>query len=333
MSKARDKQTLARWRLVLGEYAENGLGGPSKEGLQAFDARCEAMDRHLDFLYGREKEARGHLRPSAERGAGLGPSQLTIPDWVQGVRELFPQDTIDVLEKHALEKYELNELVTDPDVLQNLKPSYELMKAVLSFQHLMKGPVLDTAGELVRRTIAEIQDKLRQEVRRSLCGKINRQERSSLKVARNFDWKRTVLANLKHYDPKRKQVVLEHLHFFSNNQRRLDWNIILAVDCSGSMMDSVIYSAIMAGIFHGLPSISCKIIAFDTEVVDLSDRVDDPTSVLFSVQLGGGTLIGKAMNYCESLVEHPDRTIVVLVTDFYEGGNPGMMLNAIQRMK
>jgi Mg-chelatase subunit ChlD len=154
-----------------------------------------------------------------------------------------------------------------------------------------------------------------------------------LKISRNLDWQRTIRANLKHYDTKRKRIVLESLHFYSRVERHMPWHIIMAVDCSGSMMDSVIYSAVMAGIFKGLPSLRVSLLAFDTSIVDLSDQVDDPTELLMNVQLGGGTDIAGALGYCETCVVHPHRTIVVLVTDFFEGGSRTALLASIKRLR
>jgi Mg-chelatase subunit ChlD len=170
-------------------------------------------------------------------------------------------------------------------------------------------------------------------VRQKLWGRLNRQRRSRLKVFRNLDWKRTIRANLKHFDRDRKRLVLESLHFYSRVERHMPWHIIMAVDCSGSMTDSVIHSAVMAGIFHGLPSLRVSLVAFDTAVVDLTDQVDDPTELLMNVQLGGGTDIAGALGYCETRVHYPDKTIVILVTDFCEGGPASALLAAIKRLR
>jgi len=175
--------------------------------------------------------------------------------------------------------------------------------------------------------------RLAKDVRQALWGRLNKQRRSRLKVLRNLDWRRTIRANLKNYDRERKQVVLGALHFFSRVDHHLPWHVIMAVDCSGSMMDSVIHSAVMAGIFRGLPALRVSLIAFDTAVVDLSDRVDDPTELLMSVLLGGGTDIAGALVYCESLVRSPTRTLVVLVTDFFEGGDPRALVGTVKRLR
>ena len=302
------------------------------------------MDRVLDYLYGREYRGRG-IRgkgggKDGRRGAGDGGSRtggdaesvLSIPDWIQQVRELFPNDTAEIIQRHALDRYGMTELVTDADVLKKMEPSYELLKAVLAFKGMMSGEVLELARTIVRQVIDDLRRRLAKDVRQALWGRLNKQRRSRLKVLRNLDWRRTIRANLKNYDRQRRQIVLGSLHFFSRIDHHMPWHIIMAVDCSGSMMDSVIYSAVMAGIFHGLPSLRVSLTAFDTAVVDLSECVDDPTELLMSVQLGGGTDIGGALSYCETLVRTPTRTIVVLVTDFCEGGDPARMLAAVRRL-
>jgi hypothetical protein len=327
-----------RWRLVLGRFAEPQLGGCGDSG-----SKRSRMDRVLDQLYGREYRGRGVRGKSAGAASGAGgdadsrlggdaESILAVPDWIRQVRELFPNDTAEIIQRHALDRYGMTELVTDAEVLRTLEPSYELLKAILSFKGLMKGDVLEVARKIVRQVVEDLRRKLAKDVRQALWGRLNKQRRSRLKVLRNLDWPRTIRANLKNYDRQRKQMVLGSLHFFSRVEHHMPWHIILAVDCSGSMMDSVIYSAVMAGIFKGLPAVRVSLTAFDTAVVDLSEQIDDLTELLMSVQLGGGTNIDGALKYCESLVRAPTRTIVVLVTDFFEGGNPAGMVATIKRL-
>ena len=200
------------------------------------------MDRVLDYLYGREYAKRG-VRGTGEGGreGGSGDSQLYLPDWLREVRELFPRDTIEIIEKHALERYGMTELVTDPDVLRKLEPNYELLKSVLTFKGMMQGEVLEVARSIIRRVVEELRRRLAQEIRRVLWGKLSRQHRSNLKVAKNLDVRRTIRDNLRHYDPVSKRLVLQRLHFYSRVQQHSPWHIIIVVDCSGSMVDSVIY--------------------------------------------------------------------------------------------
>lgn len=320
--------TLDRWRLVLGKFAQNGLhGGAQGSRLGGTPAR---LDQALEFLYGREYRGRG-VREPAQPGS-LDASQLTLVTWLGEVRELFPNDTVQVIEKHALDRYGLTELVTDPQTLERLEPNQQLLRTLLTLRHHLKGEVLHIARRIVRQVVDEIRRQLEPKVRQTLSGRLNRQRHSPMAVARNFDALDTLRRNLKHFDRERGQLVIEQLRFFERNTRRLPWDVILCVDQSGSMVDSVIHSAVMAGILAALPAFRVKLVVFDTNVVDLSDHVDDPVEALMRVQLGGGTHIARALRYCGQLVETPQRTVLVLVSDFCEGAPPGELLGAVKKL-
>jgi len=322
-------KTLDRWRLVLGKYADQRLQqqGGSGQGLAGGYGR---MDRALEYLYGREYQGRG-LRKEFAPGS-LDPSQLTLVNWIGEVRELFPADTVEVIEKHALERYGLTELVTDPQTLERLQPNQQLLRTLLMLRGHLQGEVLNVARRIIRQVIEEIRRKLESEVRQTLAGRLNRFRHSPMAIAQNFDARGTVRRNLKHFDRDRRQLVVEQVRFFERNTRRLPWDIILCIDQSGSMADSVIHSAVMAGILAGLPAFRVKVVVFDTAVVDLSEHADDPVEVLMRVQLGGGTDIGKAVRYCSQLVENPHRTVLVLVSDFCEGASPAELVRAVKKL-
>lgn len=318
---------LDRWNLILGSFADEGLG-------EASDERYARMSRVLDYLYGREYEGRGTRAPDpAERGGSRDPSSLTVPEWIREVRDLFPEDVCEVVTKHALERYDLTELVTDPETLEKLEPNHDLLKAVLTFRGMMQGPVLETARRVVRKVVEDLRRRLESEVRAMLSGRVDRNRRTRHRQAKNLDLPRTIRESLRRYDPDARRLTGAELRFFSRVQRHARWEIIIAIDCSGSMIDSVIYSAVMAGIFSGLPSVRTRLVAFDTSVVDFSDQVDDPVEVLMSVQLGGGTDIAKAVHYCQGLVDNPTRTILVLVTDFEEGGDPRLLIARVKQLR
>jgi Mg-chelatase subunit ChlD len=263
----------------------------------------------------------------------MDPSQLTVPGWIREARELFPNEPMEVLTKHALQRYQMTELVTDPQILEKIEPSYDLLKAIITFRGMMKGPVLETARRVVRKVVDELSKKLAREVRQVLWGRVNRQMHTRHKSGRNLDVQRTIRANLKNFDLDRKQLVVDQLYFYARNSHHLPWHIIMMVDSSGSMADSVIHSAVMAGIFHGLPTVRVSLVTFDTSIVDLTDRVDDPMELLMNVQLGGGTDITRALQYCESLVQSPTRTIVIMVTDFFEGNSPAGVVRGVKRLR
>ena len=300
-----DGAALNRWRLVLGKQSEGELF--------LTDARLGRMDDALDFLYGRE--AGNDVRQS-----GLGASNPTVAHWLSEVRTLFPQETAEVLQRHALDRYQLTELLADREVLESLEPNQALLETVLSLKHLMKGSVLDTARRIVDKVVTELMTKMEQEVRTSALGKLDRSSRSPVRSIRNLDFKRTIRENLSHFDLQNRRLVLEKVHFNGRIKRYNPWQVILCVDESGSMLGSVIHSAVMAGIFAKMPMLDTKLVIFDTAVVDLSGHVEDPVQALMSIQLGGGTDIAGALRYCEGLISSPHRTMVVLVSDLCEGG-------------
>ncbi|MFZ5987548.1 MAG: VWA domain-containing protein [Bacillota bacterium] len=316
-----DSEAINRWRLILGKFSGESLDFSSGE------LNYAGMDQVLDYLYGREYgEERG------VRGGSLGSSSITVPEWITRIRTLFPKSTVEILEKHALNKYNLSELLTDKEVLEKLEPNTDLLKSILQLKHLMKGDVLESAKRIVKKVADDIRKKLENDIKRSIMGRVDRNSSSRIKSARNIDFKRTIRKNLKNYDRENKQLVIDKVFFNRRVQLYNPWRVIIAVDESGSMIDSVIHSAVMAGIFASLPMLKINLVIFDTQVVDLTGYVDDPVQTLMSVQLGGGTDISKALHYCCGLIENPHRTIVVLVTDLCEGGPYGRMYAAAKKI-
>lgn len=303
-----------RWRLILGSFAKNQISF-NKESAMENGISCMDLEEVLDFLYNREQGE------DVRKKGGTGGSNLTAATWITRIRKLFPKETVEILERHALDNYGMTELVTDREVLERLEPNQELLKTVLQLKHLMKGDVLDTARRIVRKVAEEIAAKLNQDIRRSMLGKIDRNAGSHVPSIRNLDIKKTISKNLKHYDTENKRLMLEQVYFNSRTKKYSQWRVIIAVDESGSMLDSVIHSAVMAGIFAKLPMMDTRLVIFDTQVVDLSANLDDPVATLMSIQLGGGTYIAGALQYCETLIENPHKTMVVLVSDLCEGGS------------
>ncbi len=318
-------EQLNKWRLMLGRYADDKLpfGGASGD--------LQRIDNVLDFLYSREYAEDEGVR-SPERMGGREDSNLTVSAWINEVNCLFPKETIEVLEKQALDRYGMTEILTDASVLEKLEPNQELLKLILQIKDMMSPQVLAAAKEIIRRVVEELKRMMEQKIRQNLTGRIDKNSESAVACARNLDMKKTILQNLKHYDREKQRLVLEKVYFYARIKQQLTWHVVIAVDESGSMLDSVIHSAVMAGIFASLPMLETKLVIFDTNVVDLSDHVDDAVETLMSVHLGGGTYIGKAMQYCEGLITIPERTIFVLVTDLYEGFGPGEMFATAKNM-
>ncbi|MBE6325861.1 MAG: VWA domain-containing protein [Bacteroidales bacterium] len=325
-----DKElALNRWRLVLGSMSDNSLSfSGSEREIQSF----EDMEQLLDYLYSRAQGDDVRVDETSGRGGGLGPSQLTAVNWITKVRELFPKQTAEVLERQALDEFKMTELLTDKKVLEQMKPDMSLLKTILQLKHLMKGEVLETAKKIARTVAEELSKKLSQSTRQALTGRLDRNARSPIHSARNIDIRKTIRRNLKNYDIENETLVLKDVYFSSRVKKYNKKTVIIAVDESGSMLDSVIYSAVMAQIISKLPFAEVKLIIFDTQVVDLSGMVEDPVEVMMSVQLGGGTDIGKALSYCESLIQSPSNTCVLCVTDLCEGGIPKILLNTAQNI-
>ncbi|HET9955977.1 MAG TPA: VWA domain-containing protein [Polyangiaceae bacterium] len=318
MADPKESELLERWRLV--------LGAPAGQAMPNLSPRGQAMDAALEWLYGRDPEL---AERGVQRTGGSGESQLTTPDWVNEVHRLFPKETIERLERDAVERFGIDEVVTNLEVLERIEPSESLLRAVLHTKHLMNPEVLAKARALVAKVVEELMRRLSKEVRASFSGVRDRRRPSLHKSAKNFDLRRTIQTNLKHYQPELQRIALEKPRFFSRTRRFTErWQIILVVDQSGSMVGSVIHSAVTAACLWGLPGMRTHLVAFDTQVVDLTADVADPVDLLMKVQLGGGTDIAKAVEYAASLIEAPRRAIVVLISDFYEGGDAHRLVRA-----
>lgn len=309
-----------RWRLALGRYAEDGMG--------ALSGRDRQMDEVLDYLYGREYRGRG----LHGREGNLNPTQLTALNWLGRAQGLFPENVFQNLQADALNRYGMTELLSDPEVLSKIEPRQDLLPALLGFHDRAPADLKTQLRALAQRVIDQIVERLRPNVERAFSGRRNRFARSNVAAAANFDWRATVRENLSRYDAERQRLLAERLRFNARIKRRLPWTVVLCVDQSGSMTDSVIHAAVLAAILTGLPGVKVKMVLFDTSVIDVTSTLSDPIDTLLSVQLGGGTDIGNAMRYCETLIEDPVRTVLALVSDFFEGGSPRTLLGVIARL-
>lgn len=312
MQDNKNTNQLNKWRLMLGKYASGQIEF-GEDGIRYME-----MEDVLDYLYSREYGEESGVRQDA---GGSGGSNLTVTHWINEVRRLFPKETVEIMEKQALDKYGMTELLTDKEVLAKLEPNYELLQSILQLKNMMRQDVLMEARKIIKQVVDDLMKKLEQNIERSLIGRLDKTNASPVKSSHNLDMKKTIARNLKNYDAENKRLILEKVYFSQRIKKFNTWRVVIAVDESGSMLDSVIHSAVMAGIFAKLPMIDTKLVIFDTNIVDLSGYVDDPVEILMSVQLGGGTNIGKAVRYCETLIENPERTIFVLITDLYEGGS------------
>ena len=308
---------LERWRLILGEPAA---------GMTGLSGDAAAMDAALNWLYGRDEE----LAERGVRAGGTDPSNPTAVDWLDDVHRLFPKETIERLERDAVERYNVHEIVTDPEVLRRVEPNPALLRAVLRTKHLMNPEVLALARRIVAEVVRELMAKLATEVRRGLTGTRLRKP-SNFKQARDFDFRGTIRANLGHYRPEDRRVLIERPKFTSRGRRHTEpWQLVLLVDQSGSMVSSVIHSAVTAACLWGVPGLRTHLVAFDSDVVDLTSDVTDPVDLLMRVQVGGGTDIARAVKYGADLINAPRRAIVAIISDFYEGGDAHSLVRTVK---
>lgn len=309
----------ARWRLVLGEAAEPYCSG-------ALGAQGEAIDAALEWLYGRDPERARR----GERRGGSQASTLTTPDWIAQVHTLFPKRVIERLERDAVERFAIDDLVTNPEALARATPNVALLRAVLRTKHLMAPQVLAQARAIVEAVTRELVAKLAREAQIVFSGVRDRRRRTMLKSAGALDIRRALLDNLKHWDPERRRLGVERLVFNARMRKRMrPWRVILLVDQSASMLGSTIHSAVLASCLWRLPGVRAHLVAFDTAVVDLTRDVDDPVELLMRVQLGGGTDIAQAIDYAAQLIDEPARTIVALVSDLFEGGSQALLVRRV----
>lgn len=329
MSDEQSAEILAharRWRLILGKYADKQLG---QAGFGQSELR---LDRTLDYLYNREYERRG-MRTDGPKGEGSDDvSVFNAVNWLTQARKLFPQSTFERMQTQALERYQIDGLLRDPNAIRNLSPTPDTARLLLNMRGRMNAEMKEAIRELISKVVEEILHRLKTQFKNAISGRRNRFRRSPIANSQNFDWRATIAANLKNFNRERNQLVIQNPIFNSRLQSHFPWDIVLCVDQSGSMDSSIMYAAVCASILAGLPAVNVHLVVFDTQVVDLSHMAHDPVEVLMTVQLGGGTYIGKALQYCETKITNPSRTIVALISDFCEGGALNEFYGTVARM-
>jgi len=300
------QERLRRWRLVLGSDEADGTDCR----LTADDAR---IDKALSALY------------DSDRKGGLGSSAPNVARWLGDIREYFPSSVVRVMQNDALERLNLRQLLLEPEMLEAVQPDVHLVANLLSMSGIIPGKTKETARLVVRKVCAELERRLAENMRQAVMGALNRAIRNRRPRHNEIDWPRTIRANLKHYQRDYQTIVPETRIGYGRKKSQLR-DIVLCVDQSGSMATSVVYSSIFAAVLASLPAVRTSMVVFDTAVVDLTDMLKDPVDVLFGTQLGGGTDINKALAYCQGLIRQPSDTILVLISDLYEGGNAEEML-------
>lgn len=335
MSSMQESNQVSRWRLILGQSAEPQLAGFSPGGSIQLSEEERIMDRALAAIYDNTDggtDAGG--APSGQRGTGQGKSAPRLAQWLGDVRSFFPEDVVSIIQNDAMERKGWKQLLFEPEVLATVKPDIQLVGTLLSLKGKIPEKTKDTARQLVKAVVDELVQRLHEDIRRAVTGALNRRQHTPLPSLSGIDWKRTIQRNLKNYDADRKQIVPERFYYFDRAKRSKEWTVIVDIDQSGSMAESVIWASVIGSIFASIPSLDTRVVVFDTEVVDLTEQcAHDPVDMLFGIQLGGGTDIHKSVAYCEQFIEEPKKTLFIIISDLYEGGNQAGLIRRMRELR
>ncbi|MFE3880502.1 VWA domain-containing protein [Kitasatospora sp. NPDC059146] len=318
-------ERLRRWRLVLGGAAD-GTGCTLR-------GRDAAMDGALAALYRGAPEEGGRTPRGGRRAAGLGGSAPQVARWLGDIREYFPSTVVQLMQQDAITRLGLDRLLLEPEMLEAVEPDVHLVGTLLSLRHALPETTRETARAVVGKVVADLERRLADRTRTTLGGALDRSARVNRPRHRDIDWDRTIRANLRNYLPEHGTVVPERLVGHARARRAVRKDVILCVDQSGSMAPSVVHAAVFGAVLASMPSLDTRLVVFDTSVVDLTEQLTDPVDVLFATRLGGGTDIDRALAYCQSRITRPSETVVVLISDLYEGGVRDGMLRRVAAMK
>lgn len=327
--KVKKTEHVKRWRLILGKYADQHLKQNDFTPLE------NQMAQSLDYLYQHEYRRRGLItaneQPKIKTG-GKDSSVYNTINWLNQTRKLFPKSTFEKMQSHAIERYHLSGILNDPMAIKSLEPNFNSVRLLMNLRGQLDIKVYAAVKALIQQVVDEILQKIQSGFINAITGKKNRFRHSANKNNQNFDWRATIKANLKHFDQIKQQLIIEKAIFNSRSKQKMLWDIILCVDQSGSMDSSILYSAVCASIIAKLPAVNLQLFIFDTQIVDLTHLAHDPVEILMTIQLGGGTDIAKALNYAEQKIKNPSRTVIVMVSDFCEGGNLMHLYSTVTRL-
>ena len=337
MEQTEIEKKLKKWRLVLGEECDGQLSSMGAEpGASLLSEEEMIMDGALAAIYDETTGAAGQSQSAGKggsRGAGGGKSAPNLAKWLTDVRNFFPEDVVSVIQSDAITRKGYKQLLLEPETLSSIKPDISMVSTLMALNRQIPEKAKDSARELIKAVVDELMKKMEQDLRRAVTGALNKKNHSPLPSLSGLDRKRTIERNLKNYDPDKKRIIPEKIYFFERTRKMKEWTVILDLDQSGSMAESIIYASVMGAIFASIPSIETRVVAFDTEVVDLTEVcANDPVDVLFGVQLGGGTDINKSVGYCSQFIENPRKSIFILISDLYEGGVEAGLLRKLTEM-
>ena len=313
-------EQLSRWRLILGAETEQSFSGMGGAPLSQEEL---LMDSALGAIYGGPGEGFGE----SGRGAGKGPSSPVISKWLGDLRSLFDPETVAVVQNDAIERKGLKQLLLEPELLDTLEPDLNLASTLLMLKDQIPKKSKEAARAFIRRIVEEINRLLENDMRRAVTAALNRRAHSPLPAAAALDFSYTIRRNLKNYNKELGAILPERVWFFDRASRVNRWHVILNIDQSGSMGQSILYSSVMACVLASMSAVRTSVVAFDTPLCAA------PVDLLFGFQMGGGTDIAKSVAYCQELVESPAKTLFFLISDLDEGGNRAALLRRLEELK
>ncbi|WP_327149932.1 VWA domain-containing protein [Nocardia sp. NBC_01329] len=316
-----EEARLRRWRLVLGSAAEPALGGLGT-------ADDKAIDKALGAVY---DTGAGGSR--GDRAGGLGGSAPRVARWLGDIRTYFPSTVVEVVQRDAVERLNLTQLLLEPELMEAVEPDVHLVGTLLSLNRVIPETTKATARMVVSKVVEEIERRIATKTAAAVSGALNRSARTSRPKPRDIDFDRTIRKNLANYLPEQRTIIAERLVGYGRRAQTVHRDVILAIDQSGSMASSVVYSSVFGAVLASMRSLRTSLVVFDTEVVDLTEKLADPVDVLFGTQLGGGTYINRAIAYCQTLITRPADSLFFLISDLYEGGVREEMLRRVHAMK
>ncbi|MDD2402481.1 MAG: VWA domain-containing protein [Clostridia bacterium] len=331
-----ENEQLKRWRLILGESVHESLESFVTGGV-SLDSDEKIMDEALAAIYDKT-EANQDVSSTMDKKLGrslvsTGFSSFKLVKWLTDIRAFFPENIVSVIQSDAIERKGLSQLLFEPEILKNVQPNIEMVATLMSLKGKIPEKTKETARQLVRTVVDEINKRLENDIRQAVVGALNRRKHSPIPNAASIDWKYTINKNLKNYSRKYNKIIPEKFYFFDRARRTNNWHIILDMDQSGSMSDSIIYGSVVGSIFASMASLDTKIVVFDSEVIDLSEQYgNDPVDMLFGIQLGGATDINKSVVYCRQFITEPSKTLFILLSDLYEGGNQVSLVRRMEEM-
>ena len=292
---------IRKWRLILGKSQKEG-------DLKDLNTEDQEIDNAVGALY--QPDLYGDLQ-------GRNPK---VQRWLADIKEHFPDDQVVIMQKDALERLDLIQLLKEKELIDNLVPDINLASNIISMKHLIPDDVKSAARAVIEKIASRFSKEIGFSLVEKTRGALNYSVRTRKPKFREINWTQTIKANLKNYQEDIDAVVLKQLLGNKPKGKSLD-RIYLLVDQSYSMTGSLIYAGLAAGILSRLPALKVHLILFSNEIVDVTDQLEDPVELLFGIQLGGGTDIHKAAAYTNKCIDQPEKSVLIMISDLFEGGS------------